>query len=99
MAFKPNEITRIQTMSDDMAKSIGDRESTSNEAAIVYSKIARICTRALAEDAALAAKKTTRATSVTRLQEARKARQKKPGATPTPMPTPTPQPTKARAAQ
>jgi hypothetical protein len=85
MAFKPEEITKLQAMADEMATLIEDRDNTSNEAAIAYSKIGRVCARAIAEDAALAAKRTTRATNVTRFQTARQNRNsKRPGAPPQP---------------
>lgn len=84
MAFKPEEITKLQTMADDMAKLIEDGDNTSNDAAVAYGKIGRICVRALAEDAALAAKRTTRADSVIKFQAARQARNQKNAATATP---------------
>ena len=83
MAFKPEEITKFQQMSDEMAKLIEDRDSTSNEASIAYSKIGRVCARALATDAAVAAKRETRAANVTKFQTARQNRNaKKGGSTP-----------------
>ena len=77
MAFRPEEITRLQTLADEMATLIEDGDNTSNNAAVAYSKIGRICVRALAEDAALLAKRTTRADSVVKFQAARQARIKK----------------------
>ena len=74
MAFRPEEITKLQTMADEMARLIEDRDNTSNNAAIAYSKIGRICVRALADEAALSAKRTTRADSVVKFQAARQAR-------------------------
>ena len=59
MAFRPEEITKLQTLADEMAQLIEDGDNTSNNAAVAYSKIGRICVRALAEDAALSAKRTT----------------------------------------
>ena len=70
MAFRPEEITKLQTLADEMAKLIEDGDNTSNNAAVAYSKIGRICVRALAEDAALSAKRTTRADSVVKFQAA-----------------------------
>lgn len=81
MAYKPEEIKWFQETSDEMAKRIENRDDTSNEAAIAYSRIGRICVRALAEDAALSAKRTQRATHVTKFQAARQARSKKKDAT------------------
>jgi len=81
MAFRPEEITKLQTLADEMAKLIEDGDNTSNNAAVAYSKIGRICVRALAEDAALSAKRTTRADSVVKFQAARQARIKKVPAT------------------
>ena len=81
MAFKPEEIKKFQDMADDMAKRIEDRESTSNEASIAYSKIGRVCAKARAEDAALTAKRSTRAASVTQFQTARQNRNAKKGST------------------
>lgn len=87
MAFKPEEIKKFQDMADEMARLIEDRDSTSNEAAIAYSKIGRVCARAIAEDAALAAKRTTRASNVTKFQTARQTRNsKRNGAAPQPAP-------------
>ena len=85
MAFRPEEIKKFQDMSDEMAKLIEDRENTSNEASIAYSKIGRVCARAVAENASLAAKRETRAANVTKFQTARQNRNaKKGGATPQP---------------
>jgi hypothetical protein len=85
MAFKPEEIKKFQDMADEMARLIEDRDNTSNEASIAYSKIGRVCSRAIAEDAALAAKRTARATNVTRFQTARQNRNsKRNGAAPQP---------------
>ena len=85
MAFKPEEIKKFQDMANDMAKSIEDFANTSNEAAVAYSRIGRICARAVAVDAAANAKRTTRAENSARFQAARQARNnKRPGATPQP---------------
>jgi hypothetical protein len=85
MAFKPEEIKKFQDMADEMARLIEDRDTTSNEASIAYSKIGRVCSRAIAEDAALAAKRTARANNVTKFQAARQNRNsKRPGAAPQP---------------
>jgi hypothetical protein len=54
MAFLPEEIQRIQALSDEMVKLIENKDTSSN-AAVAFSKIGKICTRALAEHAALAA--------------------------------------------
>ncbi len=92
MALKPEEITRIEQMASDMAKSIEDRDGTSNEAAIVYSKIGKVCTSALAKAAAATAKRETRTSKVSQFQSARQARASKKGTastTPPQAPTPT----------
>ena len=85
MAFTSEEIKKFQDMADEMARLIEDRDTTSNEAVTAYGKIGRVCTKAIAEDAALAAKRTTRATNVTRFQTARQNRNsKRNGAIPQP---------------
>jgi hypothetical protein len=80
MAYKADEVKWFQETADEMAKRIEDRDNTSNEAAVAYSRIGRICARALASDAALSAKRTQRATHVTKFQAARQARNNKGGA-------------------
>ena len=77
MAFRPEEITKLQSMADEMAKLIEDRDNTSNNAAIAYSKIGRVCVRSLAQNAAMSAAKTTRDDHVARFQAARQTRIKK----------------------
>lgn len=97
MAFTDEEITWFKTISDDMAKRIEDEEKTSEQGAVVFSGIGRLCTRALAEHAAVAAKKEERSTHVTKFQASRQARQErkkqKKGGTPTP---PNPSATRAQ---
>jgi hypothetical protein len=77
MAFRPEEITKLQTMADEMARLIEDRDNTSNNAAIAYSRIGRICVRALAQSAALHAARSTRDDHVAKFQAARQTRIKK----------------------
>lgn len=81
MAFKPEEITRMQQLSDEMAKLIEDINATSSEASVVYGRIGRACARALANVAAATAKQAERDKHVQKFQSARETRkQKKSGA-------------------
>ena len=48
MAFKPEEISRLEQLADEMARLIEDVDTTSSEASVVYGKIGRTCARALA---------------------------------------------------
>ncbi len=73
MAFLPQEITRLKEIADEMAKLIENRD-TSNEAVVAFGSIGRACTRALSRDAALAARRETRANNVTKFQTARQNR-------------------------
>ena len=82
MAFKPEEIKRFETLIEEMTKLIEDRDTTSSEAAVVYGKIGRLCTRAIAEEAAGSAKRTARTDRASKLHAAREARRNKKG-TPT----------------
>lgn len=77
MAFKPEEVTRLRQMAEDMAKFIGDEQNTSNEASVVYGKIGRICARALANVAATEARLNERSGHVQKFQAARAARLQK----------------------
>ncbi len=77
MAFRPEEITKLQSLADEMARLIEDRDNTSNNAAIAYSKIGRVCVRALAQSAALTAARSTRDDHVARFHAARQTRIKK----------------------
>ena len=79
MAFKPEEITRLQQLSDEMATLIEDLDTTSSEATVVYGKIGRTCARALANVAAATAKQTERDKHVQRFQSARQTRRQKKG--------------------
>jgi hypothetical protein len=79
MAFKPEEIQRLQHMADEMARLIQDTNSTSNDAAVVYGKIGRACARALANDAAVAARLAKRTENVLKFQQARQVRQQQRG--------------------
>jgi t-SNARE complex subunit (syntaxin) len=81
MALKPEEITRLETMADEMAKLIEDADNTSSEASVVYGRIGRACVRALANVAAVTAKQAKRDEHVQKFQSARETRkQKKSGA-------------------
>ncbi|SRR5579875_236270 len=81
--FKPEEVTRLQQLADEMAKLIEDVDNTSNEASVVYGRIGRACARALANVAATEARLTTRTQHVQKFQTARQARkQKKDGSQP-----------------
>ena len=81
MAFKPEEITRLQQLSDEMAKLIEDLDTTSSEATVVYGKIGRTCARALANVAAATARQTERDKHVQKFQSARETRKQKKGGT------------------
>ncbi len=78
MAFREEEIKRLQALSDEMVKLIED-SATSSEASVAFGKIGRVCARAIADNAAAAAKRMTRAESVKRFQAARQARAGKKG--------------------
>jgi len=77
MAFKPEEITRLQQLSDEMAQLIEDVDSTSSEATVVYGKSGRTCARALANVAAGSARQTERDKHVQKFQPARQTRLQK----------------------
>ena len=77
MAIKPEEIARLQQLSDEMAQLIEDVDTTSSEATVVYGKIGRTCARALANVAATAAKQTERDKQVQKFQTARQTRKQK----------------------
>jgi len=96
MAFTPAEITRLTTLSEEMVNLI-QNATTSNEGAVAYSRIGKVCTRAIATNAAQEAKRTTRADNVTKFQTARQNRTaaKKGGTAPTPAPEAS-QPTPSR---
>lgn len=79
MAFKTEEIKRLETMADEMAKLIEDADNTSSEASVVYGRIGRACARALANVAAATAKATKREEHVLRFQSARETRKQKKG--------------------
>ncbi len=87
MALKPEEITRLQHMSDEMAKLIEDGDSTSSEAMVVYGKIGRACARALANVAAATAKQATRKEHGQKFQTARETRKQKKSGTQAPQGT------------
>ena len=86
MALKPEEITRLETMADEMARLIEDADNTSAEASVVYGRIGRACARALATVAAATAKAAKREEHVQRFQSARETRKQKKGGTQTPPP-------------
>jgi hypothetical protein len=73
MAFLSHEIERLKALSDEMAKLIENKD-TSNEAVVAFGRIGNACTKAIALDAALTAKRTTRTDNVTRLRTARENR-------------------------
>jgi t-SNARE complex subunit (syntaxin) len=77
MAFKPEEITRLQHLSDEMAQLIEDLDNTSSEASVIYGKIGRACARALANVAAAAARQSERDKHVQKFQSARETRKQK----------------------
>jgi t-SNARE complex subunit (syntaxin) len=86
MALKTEEIKRLETMADEMAKLIEDADNTSSEASVVYGRIGRACARALANVAAATAKAAKREEHVQRFQSARETRKQKKGGTQTPSP-------------
>lgn len=73
MAFRPEEIKRLQELSDEVIKLLQDKE-TSNEANVAFGRIGTACTKALATHASTEAKKTTRTGNITKFQAARQAR-------------------------
>ena len=81
MAFKPEEITRLQHLSDEMAKLIEDSDTTSSEASVIYGKIGRACARALANVAAVAARQSERSKHVHKFHSARETRRQRKGGT------------------
>lgn len=83
MAFKPEEITRLQQLSDEMAQLIEDVDTTSSEATVVYGKIGRACARALSNVAAASARQTERDKHVQKFQTARQTRKQKKNGTQT----------------
>ena len=81
MAFKPEEITLLEQLADEMARLIEDVDSTSSEASVVYGKIGRACARALANVAAVTARQAKREEHVQKFQSARLTRRQKLGGT------------------
>jgi len=81
MAFKPEEIQRLEQLADEMARLIEDVDTTSSEASVVYGKIGRACARALANVAAASAKAAKREEHVQKFQSARLTRKQKLGGT------------------
>ena len=82
MAFLSEEINRFKTLSDEMVKLVENKD-TSSEAAVVCGRIGKVCTNAIARDAAQAAKRQARADNVTKFQTARQKRMEaKKGGTP-----------------
>ncbi len=81
MAFKPDEITRLEQMANEMAKLIEDADNTSSEASVIYGRIGRACARALANVAAASAKQAKREEHVQKFQSARETRKQKKGGT------------------
>jgi len=77
MALKTEEIKRLETMADEMAKLIEDADNTSSEASVVYGRIGRSCARALANVAAATAKQAKRDEHVLKFQSARETRKQK----------------------
>ncbi|EFH88459.1 hypothetical protein [Ktedonobacter racemifer] len=64
------EVKRLEELSEEMIKEI-ENTATSAEAAVVYGKIGRACSRALAQEAARSALRTTRTQHTTKFQSAR----------------------------
>jgi hypothetical protein len=77
MAFTEEEIEWFKKTADDMVQRIGDSEKTSEQAAVVFGGIGRLCTRAVAAHAAAEAKKATRSSQVTKFQTARQTRRER----------------------
>ena len=86
MAFKPEEIQRLQQLADDMARLIEDVDTTCNEASVVYGKIGRACARALANVAATTARQAKREEHVQKFSTARQTRKQNRSATLGPAP-------------
>jgi hypothetical protein len=98
MAFKPEEITRLQQLSDEMATLIEDLDTTSSEATVVYGKIGRTCARALANVAAAAARQSERDKHVQKFQSARETRKQKKSGTQAPASSSAARPTASASA-
>lgn len=77
MAFTESEIKKFQSLADEMAQLIEDPDGTSNEASVAYGKIGRVCANVLSRHAAMEAKRTARATHVTKFQASRQSRTEK----------------------
>ena len=77
MAFTENEIQKFQALADEMSKLIEDPDGTSNEASVAYGKIGRVCANVLSLHAAMEAKRTARASHVTKFQASRQSRAEK----------------------
>ena len=75
--FTEAEIKKFQALADEMAQLIEDPDGTSNEASVAYGKIGRVCANVLSRNAAMEAKRTTRAGHVTKFQASRQARAEK----------------------
>ncbi len=73
MAFSPAEIKRLEDLSKEMVALI-ENTATSNEGAVAFGRIGKVCTRALALNAAQAAKRDTRAANISQFQAAREKR-------------------------
>ncbi len=95
MALKPEEITRLEHLSDEMAKLIEDVDTTSSEAMVVYGNIGRSCARALANVAAATAKQAKRSEHVQKFQTARQTRKQKKSGTQASTPQSTARPSTA----
>jgi hypothetical protein len=67
------EVKRLEALSEEMIKEI-ENTATSSEAAVVYGKIGRACSRALAQEAGRNALRTARSQHTTKFQSARQTR-------------------------
>jgi ADP-glucose pyrophosphorylase len=77
MAFLDEEIEWFKKTADEMAQRIEDHEKTSEQAAVIFSGIGRLCTRAVAAHAAAEAKKAMRSSQATKFQTARQTRRER----------------------
>ncbi|GHO50952.1 hypothetical protein [Ktedonospora formicarum] len=67
------EVKRLETLSEEMVKSI-ENSGTSSEAAVVFGKIGRACSRALAQEAGRNALRSARSQHTNKFQSARQTR-------------------------
>ncbi|GHO56721.1 hypothetical protein KSD_61830 [Ktedonobacter sp. SOSP1-85] len=67
------EVKHLEELPEEMIKEI-ENTATSAEAAVVYGKVGRACSRALAQEAGRNALRTARTSNTTKFQSARQTR-------------------------